>query len=82
MLNIKFRKPRNFWKHMLIVNFRGERNIASSRKMSSIKNCLSLKKNCQMFYGVRPHKDRQRRKRERDRHRERETKRDVIGAES
>lgn len=46
MFNIKFRKFRNFWKYMLIVNFRGERNIVLFRKMLSIKNCFLLKKNC------------------------------------
>lgn len=40
MLNIKFRKPEDFWKKLLIVNISGKRQIALSEKMSSIKNCL------------------------------------------
>lgn len=47
MFTITFGKPRDFWKYILIVNLR-EENIASSRKIPSIKN-LFIKKILKYF---------------------------------
>lgn len=65
MFNIKFRKPRDSWKHMLIVNARGEGYIALPGKImySTLKyqklSCIG--KNPQM-YTARQGREREREK--------------------